>query len=134
MSVFLGNDIDVMAYLNLDDLDNNGMKNSDIVIELTGQSYSWYLLQPVNGAVFYYTENESIDYQSCLKFFPISGLDAITYSYQGMHFDSKFGSYCVITNEERLAIVQFEKNSINYNEDYSQNLSFIITVYKEKLK
>lgn len=134
ITVQLGSDLDVFSYLNLDDLNNNGISNSDIAIERTGRGYDWYLFEPINGAVYFHSDDKSIDFNSCLKHFPISGMDEDQYSFQGMYFDSSGGSFCVITNEDRMAIVQFIENSINVNEDYTEDLSFIITVYSEILK
>ncbi len=134
VTIQLGSDLTVFSYLNLDDIDNNGLSNSDIAIERTGRGYDWYLFEPINGAVYYHSDNKSMDLNSCLKHFPISGMDEDQYFHQGMNFDSSGGSFCIITNEDRMAIVQFIENSIEEDENFTENLSFIVTVYSEILK
>jgi hypothetical protein len=131
-TVYLGNDIDEIAYLNLDDLSDNGMNNSDVEIEMgSGSGGLNYSLLPINNAYFYYPNKRTVDYDSCGKYFPITGLTKVAYDSQGLNFISG-KPYCVLTNNDRIAIVSFVKDSIKFNADYSQTLSVNVTVYKKR--
>lgn len=126
----------VISYLNLDDLSNNDSKNSDILIKRTqGSGGSFYSIRPLNNAVYFFPDLDSVDKNLCLTFFPLStesGLDAISYLYQGENLLSG-KPFCVITNEGRMAIVKYKEDSIKNNDDYTQDLSVEIIVYKEVL-
>jgi hypothetical protein len=133
VTVRLGNGSDVFAYLNLDDLNHNGMNNSDIKIEMTTGSMQFYQLYPINNSGYYFSGESSMDYDSCLSHFPITELTFSSYLTQGLNFSSG-DPYCVITNEGRIAIVSFVKESIIYNKDYSQDISVLVTVYNKKIE
>jgi hypothetical protein len=130
VTVNLGNsDIEEYAYINLDDLNDNEMKKSDVRIEMySGSDGVDFELHPINSAYFYYSDKNTLDYESCLKKFPLAGFTKVDYDNQGTKFlNGK--SYCVLTNEGRIAIVGFVKNSIKFNADHSRNLSVLVTVY-----
>jgi hypothetical protein len=130
VTVWLGNDTDVFAYLNLDDLNKNGISNSDVKIEMATGDLSNYVLYPINNA-YYYQDKNTVDYDSCLVHFPVTGFTHIDYDSQGDNF--LMGKpYCVLTNEGRIAIVSFVKDSIKFNADFSQVLSVNVTVYNKQ--
>jgi hypothetical protein len=131
-TVYLGNDIDEIAYLNLDDLTDNGMNNSDVEIEMgSGSGGLNYSLLPINDAYFYYPDKSTLDYDSCAKYFPVTGFTEVGYDSQGLNFING-KPYCVLTNDGRIAIVSFVKNSVKFNADYSQTLSVDVTVYNKR--
>jgi hypothetical protein len=133
VEVGLINDRDVWAYLNLDDLNNNGMRNSDIAIERTqGSGGSFYSLSAVNGAVYHLAGGSQVTRSSCLEYFPVTGMSGVEYYYQGWRFiDGDF--FCVITNEGRMAVIQYKENSNHYTEDYTEYFSIVVTVYDQTL-
>lgn len=126
---------DVLVYMNLDDLSNNGTQNSDIAIQRTqGSGGSFYTLFPINTAVFFLNPKDvEVSFETCITHFPITGMSDYEYGvHQGLSF-IKGGVYCVITTEGRMAIIQFQKNSIVNNVDFTQDLSIIVTVYQKIL-
>lgn len=129
-TVWLGNDTDVFSYLNLDDLADNQKDNSDIQIEITTGSMSFYQLYPINNAVFFYTNEQEVDFNYCEKHFPLSGFTNNSYQAQGLSFTTG-KAFCVLTNEGHIVAINYIKDSIEYNDDYSQYLSIQITVYNK---
>jgi hypothetical protein len=124
--VWLGNNMDDIDYLNLDDLSDNGFNNSDVEIEMNTGNMVTYRLRPINNAYYFYPNNSTLDYDSCSKYFPVTGVTDIDYYGEAFHFiEGK--PYCVLTNEGLI------KNSIKINdEDYSKVLSVKVTVYSKQ--
>jgi len=132
VTVWLGNDTDVFAYLNLDDLSDNGKNNSDVELEMgSGSGGLNYSLLPINSTYFYYPDKSTLDYDSCLEYFPVTGFTKVAYGSQRHNFING-KPYCVLTNEGRIAIVSFVKDSIKFNADFSQVLSVYVTVYNKQ--
>jgi len=131
VTVWLANEMESYAYLNLDDLTDNGMKNSDVVILMTSGNELYFDFYPINHSGYYYSGETTIDYDSCMKSFPINGMTLEDYKYQEFEFITG-NPYCVITNEGYIAIVKYLKDTLTYNDDYSANLSVLVTVYSKK--
>lgn len=120
-----------IAYLNLDDLVDNGMKNSDIeIVRSTGNEVSYTLL-PTNSSFFYYSETNIMDYASCLKQFIYSGEKIQHYNNQGVYLLRRSGSFCILTNERRIAIISYVNGSKKELSNGIEELSFNVSVFKE---
>jgi len=116
------------SYLNLDDLSDNDMQNSDIEVNISVEDEEM-LLQPINNAYYYYPGKETMDLSSCKEYFPLEEMDQFEYGVQGTYFWKGY-SYCVLTNEKRIAIVNYLLNSFkDYYQDGSVSISLRITVY-----
>jgi hypothetical protein len=133
VTITLGNEQEAIAYLNLDDLSENGKKNSDVEILNTSGSMTFYHLFPINNASYFYSERNTIDYDSCVEHFPIVGLTYIEYYAQAKFF-LEGNAFCVITNEGLVATISFVKDSIKCNDDYSKDLQIKVTVYNKKME
>lgn len=131
VTVFLANRLNAVAYLNLDNLSDNSTENSDLRIERTEGNELFHWLKPINYAYFFWTEDTNVTFDLCLKKFPIVEKEVSTYMNQGNEFQSRGGSYCVLTNENRIAIVKFITGSNKSSTDFSEQLSFQITVFSE---
>ncbi|MPN02496.1 hypothetical protein SDC9_149712 [bioreactor metagenome] len=126
----LGPESSPSGYLNLDDVTNNSVSNSDIVLQvITGTKSTDYDLYVTNRARYTLTDKKDLDLSSCLKFFPLSGFTHTDYLIQALMFVSG-DSYCVLTNEGRIAIVSFVKDSINFNDDGTLDISIKVSTYK----
>lgn len=131
VKVKLIDQFDAIEYLNLDDLTDNSMTNSDIEIERTIGNLPTYSLEPINNAYDYYSTESVMDYASCLKYFPLSGISYTDYSLQGPLLTYS-GPYCVLTNEGRIAIVHYvTKKKID---NFVEELSLEVTVYRKKVE
>ncbi len=133
VKVKLFDQFDAIDYLNLDDLTDNSMTNSDIEIERTIGNLSTYTLEPINNAYDYYSTESVMDYASCLKHFPLSGVSYTDYSLQGPLF-TYGGPYCVLTNEGRIAVVSYVPNSKKMIDNFVEELSIEVTVYRKKVE
>jgi hypothetical protein len=120
-----------IAYFNLDDLVDSGMKNSDIeIVRSMGNEVSYTLL-PTNSSYFYYSETNELDYASCLKHFIYSGEKIPHYNNQGVYLLRRSGSFCILTNERRIAIISYVNGSKKELSDGIEELSFNVSVFKE---
>lgn len=125
----------LIDYLNLDDLDDNSATNCDIMLErAVGSGGSFFDLYSVNGAVYHRATDGQTDFASCLAYFPTTDIDVMLESSDlGWSFMS--GDFiCVITNEGRMAVIQYQEDSSWYTEDYTNYFSVLVTVYDQILK
>jgi hypothetical protein len=118
------------SYLNLDNLAENGMKNSDIEIDRSIGSEVNYSLIPINNAYYYLSSYSTLDYNSCIQHFPITGFTSEDYMNQAFGFI--YGkSYCILTNEGRIAIVNYEKDSLKHlGDSFEEELSIKVTTFQ----
>jgi hypothetical protein len=122
---------EAIAYLNLDDIGNNGMNNSDVeIVRSMGNEVSYTLL-PANLSFFYYSETNNLDYDSCLKHFMNSGDKIPHYNNQGVYLLNRSGSFCILTNERHIAIINYVNGSKKELADGIEELSFNVSVFKE---
>jgi hypothetical protein len=129
--VDLVDNFDDMAQINLDNLNDNAITDVDITIERNIGTDVNYSLLPVNNAIFYYSKDTSLNFDLCKEHFPDVGLDSVEYLSQGDNFIYG-GSYCVLTSEGRIAIVNYIDGSLKpIGTAYEENLSVNITVYNE---
>jgi len=128
-------DSDAMAYLNLDDLNDNSGSNSDIHVERTiGNPEINYSLGPSNNAYFYYLGTSSGDYDLCKRSFINLNLDRLHYIMQNELFIDG-GEYCILTNEGRIGIVNYILGSKKaVGSEHEEVLSLNVTVYNEVVK
>jgi len=133
VSLKLVDQFDAIGYLNLDNLDDNSKTNSDIEIERTIGNLSTYSLYPINGAYDYYSNESAINLEACEKYFPLKEVPILDYYRQVAYFTNG-GSYCILTNEGRIAIVKYVPDSIKVIDNFVEELSVDITVYKEKVE
>lgn len=121
---------EAIAYLNLDDIGSNGMNNSDVeIVRSMGNEVSYTLL-PANLSFFYYSETNNLDYDSCLKQFINSGDKIPHYNNQGVYLLNRSGSFCILTNERRIAIISYVNGSKKELSDGIEELSFNVSVFK----
>jgi len=120
------------SYINLDDLSNNNMANSDIeLIATQGKSNFYnksYFLHPANYATFYFSGESIMDYDSC-------------FAHLSEFQDFPAGWFptgrpiCVLTNEERIAVINYVLGSEMENEkDHLASIIFNVTVYNQIVK
>lgn len=65
-------------YLNLDDLNDNGAQNSDIIVDVSqGSGGNFFHFYPANYAKYYLSGKDEMDYDSCIKEFPKDNLYTI---------------------------------------------------------
>jgi len=119
-------------FLNLDDLDNNNANNSDILINLSSGAEGYRSsIFPVNYAKYFYSGSTEMDYAACVSQFPLD----VNYGSSEDNQDVWFGTgnpYCILTNEGRIAIIQYIKNSYIANDEGIVSFSILISVYQKK--
>jgi hypothetical protein len=131
VTIFLVNRLEAVAYFNLDDLGDNSPEQSDLRIERTEGNEVNHMLRPINYAYYFWTKEANLTFDSCLAHFPITMSDSTRYLFQGNDFLSIGGAYCVLTNENRIAIVSYVQGSKQVATDFSEQLSFQVTVFSE---
>jgi hypothetical protein len=129
VTIGLVDQFDAIAYLNLDNLTDNGTNSSDIEIERTIGNEEFYSMYPINNSYYYFSETNNVDYDSCLDHLPVTGIYEGDYSLQGEYLLKRGGSFCILTNEGRIAIVSYINGSKKNLADWSEELSFKITVF-----
>lgn len=113
-------------YLNLDDLTDNWLTNSDVeILASTGSMGTTYILRPLNHAQYYYFDKRNLNYSDCESAFPLIGFDEISYDGQSF-WVNRGGSYCILTNMGHLAIVYPVKDSLSL-----QPFTLVISVYSQ---
>lgn len=119
---------DAYSYVNLDDLSDNDMTKSDMeLIAYQGRLKS-YFLNPANYATFYFSGETSMDFQSCVEHLAEFRDFPAGWFYSGRPI-------CVLTNEGRIAVVNYIKDSQVRNENtHIASLEFNITVYNETVR
>lgn len=119
------------SYLNLDNLNDNGSLNSDIILDVsTGTIGPFLNFYPTNFARDYFSGNEYENYESCITNFPAITSNAIDDDPSRQVETSK--PYCVLTNEGRMAVVYYVSNSVYPNSEGNVDLSLVVTVYSKK--
>lgn len=114
-------------YLNLDDLNDNGLTNSDIEIRAsTGSGGTTYHLNLLNHAQYFYADKK-MDLEMCMAEYPLSGFDELDYIAQDLGIN-RGGDFCILTNEGHMAVVHSVMDTL-----YRQNFTIVITVYKQVL-
>lgn len=122
------------AYLNLDDLMNNQVDNSDIQITRYIGNEITYSLYPTNNSFYYYSKGGNLDFDLCVENFKKMKLSSVEYSIQGDYFIYG-GSYCVLTNEGRIALVNYVEDSSKFVGEWPQAvISLNVTVYSQKIE
>jgi hypothetical protein len=132
VTLTLVDQFDAIDYLNLDDLTDNSMTNSDIEIERTIGNQSFYSLYPINNSYFNLPTESVVDYSTCLEYLPISGISQVDYSLLSAQLTYGY-PYCVLTNEGRIAVVRYVPNSIKIIDNFVEGLSIEVTVYSKKI-
>ena len=115
------------SYINLDDLQDNGMENSDIEFYLQRSKSDVSDIYPTKYAKVYFANLPKIDFDIC-KAHLSEFMD------MGAIFFWDTAPYCVLTNEGRIAVIQYIDRSYNYDE-MSNIISFslTVTVYNQKV-
>jgi hypothetical protein len=126
----LGQFPNTRRYINLDGLNNNGFNNSDILIMTSTGRLTSYNLYTTNNAQYYFSGKKQMDYSSCLEHFPLSGFNALSYKEQSYEITSG-ESYCILTNEGHMAVVNLLQDSTKPNDEYNINLILVVSVYKQ---
>lgn len=117
-------------YLNLDDLTNNGEKNSDIILDITeGSGGVFVIFYPANYAKYYFSGKEEMDYESCVEQFPVDEVYTGDGNQKFQFFTGK--PYCVLTNEGHMAIVRFAMKPVYSGEKEGASISLVVTVYQK---
>lgn len=128
----LGPENNPTGYLNLDDLSNSDAFNSDVAVHIsTGTKLTDYALFVTNRARYYLSDNGTMKYSDCISHFPLSGFSQSSYFIQAFEFVSG-RPYCVLTNEGRIAVVNFVKDSIVFNVDGTIDVSVKVTTYNQQ--
>lgn len=124
VTFLMGTDDPAIGYINLDDISDNGMGNSDIeILSATGNT----VLYPTNNAKDYVSHYEKQqDYYSCLGHLSEFGM------YNGIDFLDDI-PFCVLTDEYRIAIVQYIFGSATFDEKNNFSMSILVTVYKQPI-
>ncbi len=131
VAITLVDQFDAIDYLNLDDLADNSMTNSDIEIERTIGNLATYSIYPINNAYDYYSKRRLMDYDSCSKYFPLTDVSLLDYFLQTDYL-TYGGPYCVLTNEGRIAIVRYvTKKKID---NFVEELTLEVTVYRKNVE
>jgi hypothetical protein len=119
-------------YLNLDDLNDNGAQNSDIIVDVSqGSGGNFFHFYPANYAKYYLSGKDEMDYDSCVKEFPKDNLYTIN-DIQSF----KLGSgkpFCILTNEGHMAVVYYVHDSDLPNDQGIIDFTLVVTVYQEKV-
>lgn len=131
VTLFLGNETDVFVNINLDDMKTSNMENSDIIIEKTTGSETFYLLFPINGAGYFYSDEDIYEYEACINSIPLRKMSYFDYLKQEHSF-IKGKKYCIYTNEGHVALVNYIRGSVEYTSDYSSKISIEVTVFSKK--
>jgi hypothetical protein len=119
--------------LNLDDLNDNGPENSDVLIthNYTGKGI-YFRLSPTNGATYYYSDLHSMSLESCMAHYPFTNMDTQKYPEVGLLLQSG-RDYCVLTNEGRLSIIRFDQEFKDKLVDgsYYTQIEAVVTTYRQ---
>jgi hypothetical protein len=129
---FTNSRLDGRRYLNLDNLNDNGTKNSDIIIDVSqGSGGEFFHFYPANYAKYYFSGENEMNYDSCVNQFPTNNVITIDDEQSSWLGTSK--PYCVLTNEGHMAVVYFVQNSDLPNDQGVINFSLVVTVYQKKV-
>ena len=129
---FANSRLDGRRYLNLDNLNDNGVKNSDIILDVSmGSGGEFFHFYPANYAKYYFSGENVMNYDSCVSQFP-TGTGNMINDFQS----SRLGTskpYCVLTNEGHMAVIYFVRDSDLPNSQGVINFSLMVTVYQKKV-
>ncbi len=115
------------SYVNLDDLENSDIDNSDMVYTVKNSKKIIASLDPMNSATLYSLGDSAADFLSCQ-----SHLNDFTNNTAFLLFDGT--PICFFTNESRIAIVRYVLGSINFDDSKQiETISFLVTVYNSKV-
>lgn len=131
VTVQLEKDIVDNAYLNLDDLSNNTIENSDIqFIRYIGNEMT-YEIYPANIAYYFVAYKSNVSFSFCKDYLLNIDMDQYFYSDKAHSFDFSY-SYCVLTTEGRVAIMSYIEDSKKFVGEWPQEvLSVKVTVFNE---
>jgi hypothetical protein len=121
----------IISYINLDNLQDNGMKNSDIEFIAGGRDW-WLTIQPTNNS-YYLSTDDLEDYSRCVSHFPLKFKRRNEYFLQGYSFEDG-QNYCILTSEGRIATLHYILGSKRNNGADSFLASVEVTVYSKKGK
>lgn len=117
-------------YINLDDLGSNTPENSDLIVDVSfGNKYEFVTFHTLNGASYYFTGNDKVDYSTCLANLPVTNLSQIDYDIQGRQAATG-QKYCVLTDLGKIAIVNLVGEDSGYKPDGAYLLSINLSVFK----
>ena len=131
VTVTLVDRFDAYVYLNLDDLTNNSIGESDIAINRTFGSDMPFILYPINHSNYYaISAQDQPDLGTCRQYFPIEDISKVEYQLQETHFMTG-KPYCILTNQQRIAVVNLVLGSIENvpGDDFAQTLMVNVTVF-----
>jgi hypothetical protein len=131
VTVTLVDRFDAYVYLNLDDLTNNSIGESDIAINRTFGSDMPFILYPINHSNYYaISAQDQPDLSTCRQYFPIENISKVEYQLQETHFMTG-KPYCILTNQQRIAVVNLVLGSIENvpGDDFAQTLMVNVTVF-----
>jgi len=120
------------GYINLDNLNDNGLDNSDIVLSsAVGNDYPSFDLYSANNSLMYLSNRALIDYQYCsFGYHSLPMMTKLEYALQSRKFVEGL-PYCIYTNENHIAIVNYLADSMHFNDDHSFDISLAITVFTD---
>jgi len=118
-------------YLNLDNLADNGQQNSDFVIYVdSGSAGTTLEIYPTNYARYSFNDAAPVDYVTCVDSIA-SSETADDYDWSASLSLRTGNSYCFITNEGHIAILNLLNDSVKQNEQGDLDISIQVTVYKK---
>jgi hypothetical protein len=122
---------ETLIRLNLDNLNDNGEKTSDVIIDhSTGSGGTFLQLYPLNGTTYYFSDLHAMSYDSCMEHFPFTNMDPDRYSDQAWGVDSH-RDYCILTGDGHLAILRYV-DDIYLPDDWDHvNFEIVVTTYKQ---
>ena len=118
---------EAISYINLDNLNDNGMLNSDVEWYVGQGKITAYFFFPTNNAKIYFSGGD-LDFASCVDHLSEFADKSFDYFRTGM-------PTCVLTNEGRIAIVNYVKNSFRIDkDDHIISTSIKVTVFNQIVK
>ena len=131
VSFFIPFDEQSMTRLNLDDLEDNGFSNSDIIIDhSTGSGGTFVDFYPINGATYYFSDLHGMSYDSCMEHFPFSNMDPDIYNDQSWKTTSQ-RDFCVLTSDGRLSILRYVQDTSIPKDWGHVYLELVVTTYNQ---
>ena len=117
------NEIDPSTYFDLDTGNQvlSDTQKADIAFQGSAGTMVFYFLMPVNTALIYYGKGDSVSYDYCLR-----ALSSFTKGSVPEFSDGK--PMCVLTNENHLAMVTYNPDSIHqdHNGEATIRVSFVV--------
>ena len=117
--------------MNLDNLEDNSFKDSDIVIyKTTGSGGTFVDFYPINGATYYFSDLHGMSYDSCMEHFPFSNMDPDIYNDQSWKTTSQ-RDFCVLTSDGRLSILRYVQDTYIPKDWGHVYLELVVTTYNQ---